>query len=172
MQWKHERRELSTLYENPNNPRFISKKAGEHLKKSLDKFGQCESIVIQPDGEIIGGHQRFRLLKKKKEKYIDVSVPEKSLTKKDAAELSIRLNKNQGDWDFDTLANLWDPELLLESGFTLEELHLDLVEEEEKPKSFGLSLKFECEEDLKEAQKEIEEIVHRFPLASCKSKIR
>lgn len=171
MDWTHEHREIASLHENPDNPRRLSKKQGEELKKSLHKFGQCEPIVIQQDGTIIGGHQRVRVLKKMGAKYIDVYVPKSTLSQEDVKELTIRLNKNQGDWDFDVLANSWEIDLLLESGFTTEELHIDVLEEK-NPTSFSLTAKFENEDDLREAETDISSVVSKYNTASYKVKIK
>lgn len=172
MEWQREIREIKKLRENPDNPRNLSKKQGEELKNSLSKFGQCEPIVIQPDGTIIGGHQRFKVLKKMGKKHIDVYAPKEPLSESEVKELTIRLNKNQGDWDFDMLANVWDVDILLESGFTAEELHLDILEEEAKPTKFTLTAKFENEDDLKEAEIDIASIVSKYSTASYKVKKR
>jgi len=173
MNWKHETWELASLHENPSNPRRLSKKQGEELKKSLRKFGQCEPIVIQPDGTIIGGHQRVRILKKMGQKHVDAYVAEEPLSDEEFKELSIRLNKNQGDWDFDALANLWEVDLLLESGFTPEELYLDIIEEEEKkPSFFTLTAKFENEDDLREAELDIAAVISKYNTASYKVKTK
>jgi len=172
MNWQHEVWEIRNLHENPDNPRRLSKKQGEELKKSLRKFGQCEPVVIQPDGTIIGGHQRVRVLKKMGQKRIDVYVPQEPLSESEAKELTIRLNKNQGSWDDDMLANLWEVDLLLESGFTPEELHLDVIEEENKPKSFSLNAKFENEDDLREAEVDIAAVISKYNTASYKVKIK
>ena len=172
MEWQHEIREIKTLRENPDNPRRLSKKQGEELKNSLSKFGQCEPVVIQPDGTIIGGHQRFRLLKKMGKKHIDAYVPKEPLSEHEARELTIRLNKNQGDWDFDMLANIWEVDLLLESGFTPEELHLEIVEEEKNPTKFTLAAKFENEDDLREAEIDIKAVISKYNTASYKVNIK
>ena len=172
MEWQHEIREIKTLRENPDNPRRLSTKQGDELKNSLSKFGQCEPVVIQQDGTIIGGHQRFRILKKMGAKHIDAYVPKEPLSESEARELTIRLNKNQGDWDFDMLANVWDVDLLLESGFTTEELHLDIIEEETKPTKFTLTAKFENEDDLREAELDIKAVISKYNTASYKVKVK
>lgn len=172
MEWKRENREIKNLRENPDNPRRLSKKQGDELKNSLHKFGQCEPIVIQPDGTIIGGHQRYRVLRKMGAKHIDVYVPEEPLSDAEVKELTIRLNKNQGDWDFDMLANLWEIDLLLESGFTPEELHLDIIEEETKPRKFGINASFENEDDLREAEIDISAVISKYNTASYKVNIK
>jgi len=128
MQWKLERRKLSSLKKYAHNPRILSKHDGNHLRQSLEKFGQCEPIVINADGTIIGGHQRVRTMKSLKESMVDVYVPERALDDQEVRELNIRLNRNIGEWDFDILANEWDENDLLSWGFLDGELGLDVEE--------------------------------------------
>ena len=127
--WRLEKRSLSDLKPNPKNPRQLNKEQAKHLETSLSKFGQCEPIVITQDGFIIGGHQRCATLKSLKEKQADVYIPSRELTEKEIEELSIRLNKNTGEWDFDILANEWEIGDLLEWGFDAEELLGEDIEE-------------------------------------------
>ncbi len=61
---------------------------------------------------------------------VDVRVPERELTEREAEELAIRLNKNTGDWDFDALANNFELDDLLDWGFDKQELDLDLWADE------------------------------------------
>jgi DNA modification methylase len=126
IEWCLEERNIKDLHENPNNPRRLSKHQAAHLKESLIKFGVCEPIVINPDGLIIGGHQRCKTLKGLKKKIVQVYVPNRNLNEKEIAELTIRLNKNTGDWDFDILANSWDPKDLINWGFTEDELEINI----------------------------------------------
>ena len=132
--WKIEKRKISSLKENPKNPRKLTKEQAEHLRKSLERFGQCEPIVCNLDGVIIGGHQRIRTLKKQGIKEVDVSVPDRQLTEKEVDELGIRLNKNGGEFDYEMLANSFDPIELCEWGFKAEELDIDVsvIQEQEK----------------------------------------
>lgn len=125
-EWKLEQRSIKDLRENPNNPRNLSKHHAKHLQTSLEKFGVCEPIVITPDGLIIGGHQRCKTLKKLGHKTVAVYVASRDLNEEEIAELTIRLNKNTGDWDSEVLANCWDPKKLLEWGFKEEELDIDV----------------------------------------------
>lgn len=173
MRWKVETRKIEDLYENPENPRQISEDSYSQLAESLNKFGLCEPIVVQPDGKIIGGHQRKRALQQAGKTYVEVSVPESPLSDRDADELSIRLNKNKGSWDYDILANAWETDLLLESGFTDNELHLELVEEKKtkKKKKPQIVLTFESEYDLRLVESEIEGISLKYQIESIDIKI-
>jgi len=169
MQWNLEKRKISELLPNKKNPRRLSKAQAEELKKSIERFGLCEPIVINRDGQIIGGHQRIKTLQKLGHEDIDVYVPEQALTQKEEEELNIRLNKNSGDFDYDILANEWDIDMLLDSGFTEEELHLKPPEE--KPKKYDILVSFNCRNDLLKSEQEIQEIADRFQ-AELKIKIK
>lgn len=126
MLWRIEKKKLSELRANPINPRRLNKAQAEHLKSSISKFGQCEPIVINTDNTIIGGHQRVKTLRSLGKKEVDVYIPDETLSEYDAAELTIRLNKNVGEWDVDVLANSWEPRDLIDWGFTESELEFDI----------------------------------------------
>ena len=102
------------------NPRQISTKQYNDLKKSLSKFSLVEPIVVNKDMTIIGGHQRYKICKELKHTEIDCVVLD--LSKEEERELNIRLNKNTGDFDMDILANEFDIDELTDWGFK----HIDL----------------------------------------------
>ena len=57
---------------------------------------------------------------------IDVRVPDRELSIDESRELNVRLNKNVAGWDFDTLANNFELDDLLDWGFEKSDLDLDL----------------------------------------------
>jgi len=127
--WHTEKRRLGDLIEWDKNPRQLKEHDAEHLKKSLDNFGVADPLIINTDNRIIGGHMRRRIMLQsgyKPDDLVDVRVPERELTEREAEELAIRLNKNTGDWDFDALANNFELDDLLDWGFDKQELDLDL----------------------------------------------
>jgi len=131
--WHTEKRRLGDLIEWDKNPRQLKEHDAEHLKKSLDNFGVADPLIINTDNRIIGGHMRRRIMLQsgyKPDDLVDVRVPERELTEREAEELAIRLNKNTGDWDFDALANNFELDDLLEWGFDKQELDLDLWADE------------------------------------------
>ena len=131
--WHTEKRRLGDLIEWDKNPRQLKDHDAEHLKKSLDNFGVADPLIINTDNRIIGGHMRRRIMLQsgyKPDDLVDVRVPERELTEREAEELAIRLNKNTGDWDFDALANNFELDDLLEWGFDKQELDLDLWADE------------------------------------------
>lgn len=67
-------------------------------------------------------------------------VPDHQLCEEDIDHLCVGLNLNQGQFDYDVLANAWDPLNLVEWGFTEEQLlglakvTEEIIEEEKKSK--------------------------------------
>lgn len=177
MKWNRETRKIKDLHEYAKNPRTLSKEQGKLLQESLTKFGQCEPLVINTDGTIVGGHQRLRTLRKMGTKEVDVYVPDTTLTEKEVEELCIRLNKNVGSWDFDMLGNAWDPSDLVDWGFDMEELHLEELpgseesESNQEPKICSMNIKFANIGHLQEAEDRISLIVDEYTGASYKVKI-
>ncbi|MEC1552061.1 ParB N-terminal domain-containing protein [Bacillus haynesii] len=69
----------------------------EALKNSIKKFGYIDPLIWnERTGNLVGGHQRFKVLMENPEKII-VSVV--SLNGDEEKVLNIALNKIEGDWD-------------------------------------------------------------------------
>jgi len=119
IKWKLETRKINDLKDHPKNPRQLTKDQASHLKKSIDKFGLIDKPIVNCDGTLIGGHQRKRILKESGLTEIECWVPDRLLSENDVDELNIRLNKNNGDWDWDILANEWDMNDLINWGFSM-----------------------------------------------------
>ena len=110
----------------PYNPRKDLKPDDSEYQKllrSIDEFGYIDPLVWnRRTGNLVGGHQRFKILIHKGYKEIEVSVVDLDLEKEKA--LNIALNKVQGSWDNEKLAALLDelskmPDFDIEStGFT------------------------------------------------------
>lgn len=127
IQWHLEKRNLDQLNPYVHNPRKLTDKGMADLKKSIDKFGLAEPVVINLDNTIIGGHARYFTLLKMNETAADCYVPNIELTPKEVQELNICLNKNiAGEFDFDILANEFELSDLLKWGFEEKELDLSL----------------------------------------------
>ena len=126
--WTLRQFRLDELTDYYKNPRSLSEKEFKQLKTSLDKFGMIDKPIVNADSAntIIGGHQRKHVLEASGVKECECWVPDRELTAKEVEELNIRLNKNTGSWDFDTLANEFELDDLLEWGFDKGELDLDL----------------------------------------------
>ena len=118
IKWTPQNKLLSELKPYHKNPRIITGKKLDDLKKSLKKFGLSDVITINTDGTIIGGHARYYSLVDAGETIAMCLVPDRELNEKEVEELNIRLNKNiAGDWDHEILANQFEIDELKEWGF-------------------------------------------------------
>lgn len=132
IQWTLGVYQIKDLKPNPKNPRYITKQQQQLLGELIDKFGLIDKPIINKDRTIIGGHQRISVLKKKKQKTVECWVPDRMLEEEEIQHLMVGLNLNQGSWDFDLLANHFEPLDLLNWGFTEEQLlGFEEVDEEE-----------------------------------------
>lgn len=106
------------------NPRKISETDLDGLIASLSEFGTVDPLLVNNapgrEGIVIGGNQRLLALRKLGQTEVPVvflTIPNLDREK----ELNIRLNRNQGEWDFSLLAK-FDESLLKDFGFSSEEL--------------------------------------------------
>jgi DNA modification methylase len=77
----------------PGDPEY------EKLKRSIQEFGYVEPIVWNKrTGNIVGGHQRYKVLLDMGMSEVDCVVVDLDETKEKA--LNLALNKIQGDWDY------------------------------------------------------------------------
>jgi len=118
---------LSALNPAPYNPRVQLKPGDpefESLRRSVDAFGVVEPLVWNSrTGHLVGGHQRLAVLRARGDTHADVSVVDLPPAREKA--LNLALNRIQGRWDEDRLAELLRelvelPEIEL-TGFGLDE---------------------------------------------------
>ena len=106
------------------NPRQLTKDQYAQLKDSLTRFGLVDPLIVNKHKSrkniLVGGHQRLKIAK---EMGMDkIPCVEVDLPLDQEKELNIRLNKNVGEWDYDSLANYFDVSELMEWGFSNDEL--------------------------------------------------
>lgn len=119
LHWRTEDRKISDLVPNIKNPRTISPKQIEDLKRSLKKFDLVELPVVDADNKVIAGHQRLMVLKLlgRENEMIPVRVPNRKLTQEEYDQYLLGSNRIHGDWDWQALADNFDIDTLLVSGF-------------------------------------------------------
>lgn len=92
----------------PYNPRVDLKPGDpdyEKLKGSIETFGYVEPLVWnERTRTLVSGHQRLKILAAQGATAVDVSVVDLSVEREKA--LNLALNKIQGAWDNERLANL------------------------------------------------------------------
>lgn len=77
----------------------------EKIARSIDEFGYVEPIVWnETTGNIVGGHQRLKILIERGETEVEVSVVR--LNEHDEKVLNVALNKITGRWDTGKLTDL------------------------------------------------------------------
>lgn len=114
---------IESLKVNDKNPRKWSEEQKAQLKESINRFGNVDPIIVNTHEErmnvIVGGH--FRVEACKELGYKNMPVVFVNLTPEKEIELNLRLNRNQGEFDLDMLAE-FDSALLLDIGFTSEDI--------------------------------------------------
>lgn len=151
---KIEKISLEKLNPAKYNPRVELQKEDERyqrIKASIQEFGLVDPIIVNSKTmTIVGGHQRYNILKDLGMKDADCVLLE--LTEKQEKRLNLSLNKNSGLWDETKLEELFEElnlsdEELFATGFTEEEI-TDLLKNNEEIQDDNF--------DVKEALKEVE----------------
>lgn len=142
--WHLEMVKIKDLKPHPRNPRYISKDQFQHLTKMIEKFGLIDRPILNLDLTIIGGHQRVKVLKKLKTKEVECWIPNRELSDEEINHLCVGLNLNQGEFDFDVLANEFDPLELMNWGFSEKDLLGAFSDEVEDDKKKSDKKKKEC----------------------------
>ena len=107
---------IDKLKENPDNPRTISKEKFEKLKNNIAKFPkmlELRPIVYNKKNIVLGGNMRLKAIRelltenkiKLKDSYFKKA---ESLTESEQQQFIVLDNQDFGDWDFDSLANLFN----------------------------------------------------------------
>lgn len=126
--------ELNPAGYNPRKDLKPDDKQYQDIQNSIEQFGFVEPLVVNVhDGKnmIVGGHQRFKILKASGVSTTEAVVVDFDDQKEKA--LNIALNKIDGEWDNEKLQELFrefGEEDVTEIGFTEEE-YKDLIKEYE-----------------------------------------
>jgi len=114
---------VDDLLPSNKNPRIMSEKQMDDLKRSIKKYNLVEIPVSDIDGNICAGHQRIRALQilgRGKEE-IDIRIPNRKLTEEEYEGYMLASNAIIGSWDYEKLKD-FDLGFLLDIGFDQIEL--------------------------------------------------
>jgi hypothetical protein len=96
---------LNPAVYNPRKDLKPGDKEYEKLKRSIEEFGYVEPVIWnQKTGNVVGGHQRLKVLLDLGQTEIDCVVVDLDPQREKA--LNLALNKIQGEWDENKLAEL------------------------------------------------------------------
>jgi hypothetical protein len=144
----------SQIKEAPYNPRKISEESLDGLSGSLKKFGYVEPIIWNKKTQhIVGGHQRFKVLKKENVKDVQVIVVDLDEIEEKALNLTLNNKEIQGEWDLNLAVPLLreiETKIPEFSEIKLEDLQIEID-------SLHIQ-KFKEEEEKKEVEKESSDV--------------
>jgi len=128
---------LSELKSNPNNPRIIKDDKFIKLVNSIKEFPkmlEIRPIVVNADMIVLGGNMRLKACKEAGLKEVPVIFAH-DLTEEEQRQFIIKDNVGFGEWDWDMLANEWEPEALKEWGLDVpnwgETPNYDILDDDE-----------------------------------------
>jgi ParB-like chromosome segregation protein Spo0J len=128
---------ISEVKMNPNNPRLIKDDKFAKLVKSIKEFPkmlEIRPIVVNADMIVLGGNMRLKACKEAGLKEVPVIFAH-DLTEDEQKQFIIKDNVGYGEWDWDMLANEWEPELLQDWGLEVpswgETPDYDILDDEE-----------------------------------------
>jgi len=160
------------IHANENNPRVIKDDKFRKLVQSIKDFPQMlnlRPIVVNDEMVVLGGNMRLRAVQEVGLKEVAI-IKASDLTEEQQKEFIIKDNVGFGEWDWDALANDWNPEELNEWGLDVP-LMLDSVEpddltEESKNNPPMIKITLESVEQLQQAEIDIQELIDRkYPKA-------
>jgi hypothetical protein len=149
---------INTVKSNPNNPRIIKDAKFQKLVQSLKDFPEMlekRPIVVDENMIVLGGNMRLKALLEAGVKDVWIDVAE-GWTEEQKKEFIIKDNVGFGEWDWDILANEWEPEDLsqwsldLPIGWTKEN---ELSEPIDKVESKYLAIVVVAYEDVEDLDK-------------------
>jgi len=119
--------DIAQVKANPNNPRIIKDDAFRKLVASIKEFPEMldiRPIVVNGDMVVLGGNMRLRACKEAGMKKIPI-IKAEDLTEEQQRQFIIKDNVSGGEWDWEMLANEWDPVELNDWGLDIPGIELD-----------------------------------------------
>jgi hypothetical protein len=136
---------ISEIKPNPNNPRLIKDEKFVKLVNSIKGFPEMleiRPIVVNSDMIVLGGNMRLKACKEAGLKEIPVIFAD-DLTEEQQREFIIKDNVGFGEWDWEMIANEWEPEQLEDWGMSIPNWALGLDENEMNEDDIDLTEEFD-----------------------------
>jgi ParB-like chromosome segregation protein Spo0J len=134
---------LSEIKSNPNNPRIIKDDKFRKLVNSIQEFPkmlEIRPIVVNADMIVLGGNMRLKACKEAGLKEVPIIFAD-DLTEDEQKQFIIKDNIGFGEWDWDMLANEWEPELLEDWGLEVwkpaPEIDYSILDDENMEEELG-----------------------------------
>jgi ParB-like chromosome segregation protein Spo0J len=140
---------------NENNPRILKDDKFKKLVQSIKDFPEMleiRPIVVNNEMMILGGNMRWKAIQEIGIKEIPI-IKAENLTEEQQREFLIKDNVGFGEWDWDALANDWNPEELNEWGLDVPVV-LDSVEPDDLSDKIQESFRIEiiCKDEQSQEQ--------------------
>lgn len=114
---------IGDIKPNPNNPRIIKDEKFRKLVQSIKDFPEMlnlRPVVVNSDMVVLGGNMRLKACQAAGLNEVP-TILASGLTDERQREFIIKDNVGFGEWEWETLANEWDADLLAEWGLDVPE---------------------------------------------------
>jgi ParB-like chromosome segregation protein Spo0J len=140
---------------NENNPRILKDDKFKKLVQSIKDFPEMleiRPIVVNNEMMILGGNMRWKAIQEIGIKEIPI-IKAENLTEEQEREFLIKDNVGFGEWDWDALANDWNPEELDLWGLEVPKI-IDSVEPDDLSDKIESSFRIEiiCKDEQSQEQ--------------------
>ena len=160
------------IHANENKPRILKDDKFKKLVKSIKDFPEMleiRPIVVNNEMMVLGGNMRLRAIQEIGLKEVPV-IKAENLTEEQQREFLIKDNVGFGEWDWDALANDWNPEELNQWGLDvpllLDSEEPDDLTEDSKNNPPMIKITLDNVEQLQQAEIDIQELIDRkYPKA-------
>ena len=127
--WKTIKVPIEEVTPLPNNPRSIKEDKEEDLQVSIDELGNFKPLICDQNYIILGGNQRYKQLRKRQEKNIEISIPSRDLTEKEKQQIILQDNLHSGEFDIDILHKEFNKDILDRLGFDIPDNPIEVEED-------------------------------------------
>jgi ParB-like chromosome segregation protein Spo0J len=143
------------IYANENNPRILKDDKFKKLVQSIKDFPEMleiRPIVVNNEMMVLGGNMRLKAIQEIGLKEIPI-IKAENLTEEQEREFLIKDNVGFGEWDWDALANDWNPEELDLWGLEVPKI-IDSVEPDDLSDKIESSFRIEiiCKDEQSQEQ--------------------